>query len=69
MSVFDEKENSEVAFTLEKAARFAGVSAPTMLQWANRRDFPAFRAGRRWVIPKDSLIDWLRKQAQERAQL
>lgn len=55
------------AFNLKTAAEFAGVSTPTMLEWVNRGDFPAFRSGRRWVIPKETLNDWLKEQARQRA--
>ena len=56
-----------IGLTLEAAAKLAGVSAPTMLSWVNRSDFPAFRSGRRWVIPRDSLLEWMKAQAAERA--
>ena len=54
---------------LTEAAALAGVSRPVMIAWANRTDFPALRAGRRWVIPKDALIQWLNDRAGERAEL
>lgn len=55
------------AFNLKGAAEFASVSTPTMLEWVNRQDFPAFRSGRRWVIPRDSFVQWLNDQAARRA--
>ena len=55
------------ALTLEEAAASMGVSAPTMREIANRQDFPAFRKGRRWIIPQRAFADWLDKQARERA--
>ncbi|MBE5774051.1 MAG: helix-turn-helix domain-containing protein [Clostridiales bacterium] len=57
------------AFTLSSAAVYACVSEPTMLEWVNRRDFPAFRSGRRWIIPRASFDAWLDERAHERAQL
>ena len=57
------------AFTLEGAAKHAGVSVPTITEWVNRSDFPAFRSGRRWIIPRSSFEKWLEDQARERAQL
>lgn len=41
------KETTKGAFNLKSAAEFASVSTPTMLEWVNRGDFPAFRSGRR----------------------
>lgn len=55
------------ALTLEEAAASMGVSVPTMREIANRQDFPAFRKGRRWIIPQRAFADWLDKQARERA--
>lgn len=55
------------AFNLKSAAEFASVSTPTMLEWVNRQDFPAFRSGRRWVIPREGFIRWLNEQAAQRA--
>ncbi len=65
----DEVRIDVVGLTLENAAKLAGVSIPTMQAWVNRRDFPAFRSGRRWIIPRDALIDWIKARAQERAAL
>ena len=63
----DKMEAETIGLTLEAAAKLAGVSAPTMLSWVNRSDFPAFRSGRRWVIPRESLLEWMKAQAAERA--
>lgn len=55
---------TRLAFDLKAAAEAAGVSIPTMRELAQRPDFPAFRAGRRWIIPCDLFKLWLEKQAQ-----
>ena len=57
------------AFTLAGGAKFAGVSIPKMAELVHREDFPAFRVGRRWVIPRDALIRWMNERAAVRAQL
>ena len=62
-------ENLRGAFNLREAAQFAGVSVPTMLAWVNMADFPAFKAGTRWIIPVDSFRQWLTDQAERRAEL
>ena len=66
--MLDVKKNED-AFNAAAAAKSAGVSLPTMMAWLKRRDFPAFRSGRRWIIPREPFIEWLRKQAEERAEL
>jgi len=57
------------AFNVKTAAEYAGVSRPTMAEWINRSDFPAFKSGSRWIIPRDALIRWLNERAAERAEL
>lgn len=48
---------------LAEAGKLLGYSYPTMLQLANRPDFPAFKCMGKWVIPYDQLMEWLAKQA------
>ena len=55
------------ALTIEEAAKSLGVSMPTMRKIANLNDFPAFRVGKRWIIPCQAFAEWLDKQARERA--
>lgn len=55
------------ALTFEEAAASIGVSMPTMRKIANQKDFPAFRTGKRWLIPCRAFADWLDKQAREKA--
>ncbi len=60
-------EVCKLAFTLKEAAEAAGVCVPTMFLWAKRSDFPALRAGRKWVIPVDGFRKWLEEQAAQRS--
>lgn len=55
------------ALTLEEAAKSLGVSMPTMCKIVSQKDFPAFRMGKRWIIPCHAFAEWLDKQARERA--
>lgn len=55
-----------IAYNMKEAAAACGVSTGTMQTMVNREDFPAFRIGRRWVIPRDSLEDWMKRQAAKR---
>lgn len=54
------------ALTLKEAAKSLGVSMPTMCKIASQKDFPAFRMGKRWIIPSHSFAEWLDKQARKR---
>lgn len=67
------KQNAEIssrgALNLDEAARYMGINHVTMSALVRRPDFPAFRMGRRWVIPRDALVRWLNEKAEERAEL
>ena len=53
----------KMAYTLAEAAAAVGVSVPVMSEWVHIPGFPAFKAGKRWVIPIVSLSRWLEEQA------
>lgn len=55
-------ELPKLTYTLTQAAEAINVSRPTMQQIVNRDDFPAFRTGRRWMIPIEPFKDWLNEQ-------
>lgn len=56
-----------LAYTLDEAAEVLRVSLPTLRTLVHRPDFPAFRVGKRWMIPDADLKRWLSKMAAERA--
>lgn len=56
-------------WNLTTFSKYAGVSLPTVLEWVRRDDFPAFRSGRRWIIPRGPAIKWMEERAAERAKL
>ena len=59
----NEQTRAKLAYNLAEAARAVGVSNPTMTEWVHIPGFPAFRAGKRWVIPIAALERWLDEQA------
>lgn len=52
-----------VQLGLAEAGKLLGYSYPTMLQLANRDDFPAFKCMGKWIVPYQQLLDWLEEQA------
>ena len=44
-----------IALNLVQAAQLVGVSTPVMLRLVHSEGFPAFKVGRRWVIPRAAL--------------
>lgn len=57
---------NKMVFGLKEAAKMCGVSVHTMQALVNSEGFPAFRAGRRWMIPRNALEAWMTRQAAER---
>jgi len=59
----------KLTLTLTQAAEAMNVSEPTMRYIVQQAEFPAFRVGKRWVIPVDTFNEWLNARASERAQI
>jgi excisionase family DNA binding protein len=55
--------------TIKTGAERANVSVPTFAAWVKRSDFPAFKSGRRWIIPTADFDRWMSEQAKARAEL
>ena len=53
----------KLAYTLEEAA---GVCRQTMAEWVACSDFPAWKAGKRYIIPCDLFKNWLESKATAR---
>lgn len=52
-----------IAVSLAQAAKMLGVSKPTVYQYANLPDFPAFRIGGRVLVSADGLRAWVNARA------
>lgn len=53
---------------LEDAAAALGICVPLMREIVHREDFPGYKIGTRWVIPKAELAEWNAKAAKEKAE-
>ena len=63
----DNKVFEAGGFDLTGAARFIGINRTAVCALVQRPDFPAFRVGRRWVIPREALSAWMNSNAGKRA--
>lgn len=60
----------KISLTVAEAAEQMSVSRPTILSWVHRADgLPHFYAGRKILIPRQSLVNWATRQADTRAVL
>ena len=53
--------NIEILFP-EEARKILKVGKSTMQELLHRKDFPAYKIGRRWYINKVKLIEWINNQ-------
>lgn len=56
----------KLVLTPAEAAEMLGVSMPTMYALCRQPDFPCVRLGRKVLIPRDGLRDWLCARSQEK---
>lgn len=49
----------KLALSVKEAAAMLGLCEDYVRQLTHRADFPAIRVGRRVIIPKDKLNEWL----------
>lgn len=55
----------KLAYTVEEAAEALGVSRRTMCDLIHQEGFPTLKVGRRRLISKELLAEWVRAQAQK----
>lgn len=56
-------------FNLNEASIASGINRIRLAQLARTPGFPAFKCGRRWIIPREAFLRWLEEQAGEQARL
>lgn len=54
---------NKLTLTVEEAAEYLGVCRPTLLELTRTGEFPAFRIGRRVLISRAGLEEWVAEQA------
>lgn len=52
----------KIALNVSEVADALGVSRPVVYQLMKRADFPAFKIGRRTLVSKNALEEWVDKQ-------
>ncbi|MCC8075642.1 MAG: helix-turn-helix domain-containing protein [Clostridiales bacterium] len=59
----------KATLSVTELARELDICETNAYRLVKRADFPAFQLGSRWVIPRRELLDWLARQAEEKAPL
>lgn len=53
----------KLGLSVQDMANQLGISRPVAYQIVGRSDFPKVRVGRRIIIPRQGLEDWLRRES------
>lgn len=61
-----EANEKNATFNLKQAAAYLGINPYTLLGALNRNEIPHRRIGKRWVIAKAVLDEWLRGNSTEK---
>jgi len=56
---------AELVYNVTEAAKALGISRRSMYELMHREDFPTLKIGRRRLISKELLAQWVRDQAQK----
>lgn len=62
----EERQMDRLALNVEELAVTLGVSLTKAYELVRTADFPAIKCGGRWIIPVDSLKQWLTDSAKEK---
>ncbi len=54
-------DEKKIALTVNEAARYTGIGRNTIRQLINQKDIPVLYIGRKIIIRRESLEDYLRK--------
>lgn len=60
---------NKLTISVPEAARRLGISKPSAYALARRADFPSFRIGERIVVYEAGLEEWVKKQAERKAEV
>lgn len=52
-------DTKQLTYTIEQVSELLGISRATAYQLARDGVIPARRLGRRWLVPRKALHDWL----------
>lgn len=52
-----------MCYKVNDLCRLLGISRPTAYELVHREDFPKVRVGRRLLIPRVGLEEWLKEQS------
>ena len=61
----DTKLANKLTLTVTEASEILSISKVTLYQLIHRDDFPCIRIGKRVLIPRDKLIEWINNHCKD----
>lgn len=61
-TIYTSYDQLPIALTAEDVAQVLGVSRSNAYTLMRSRGFPTLRVGKRMMVPKDKLFEWMEKQ-------
>lgn len=61
--IFKSYDELPLTLSAELVAMMLGISRSGAYELMHSKGFPSLRVGRRIVVPRDKLIEWMEKQA------
>jgi excisionase family DNA binding protein len=55
--------SEKIALSVADTAELLSLSPPTVYELMRREDFPAFKLGKRTLVSRQGLDEWVQKQA------
>lgn len=61
-TIYTSYDQLPIALTAEDVVQVLGVSRSNAYTLMKSRGFPTLRVGKRMMVPKDKLLEWMEKQ-------
>lgn len=58
----------KLVYSIPEVGELLGISRPKAYELANRADFPVLQVGRRKVVPRAALNEWLVKNSKPKSE-
>lgn len=62
-------KNERATMTVKETAAFIGVSMPTAYELVHSPGFPAFNIGKKLLVDREGLNDWMKEQQRKRSEV
>lgn len=66
----EEMEAGYISMTIDQAAEESRIGRDQLMHWIRHEDdFPCFKVGKKWIIPREGFTKWINDRAAARVGL